>query len=304
MPGLSESCASGHDFRAFLLQLQNIQELSLVIGNFRLSPATFNFSPIRFPNLEYLGASVTSSSIFSWFETPLLVEVWLFCEKSRSHHGSTSTEEISSLIDRSSCRIRYLSLQCCCDEAARKIIKTLSSVEDFDTEERGLLSHLVRDIANAKEYIYLPKMRVFEVKSCPRRFIEVIENLYRLLEARGKESGIAPSSRNFVPLERLMIRVDWVECDCCSVFFALTCNNGRRCFDRALLDMFSWPSFSVTDVRSDKSNDGSITMKARALAAGTQIELTFYYPEGLGNSIYGNERYHRILEHSLLQELQ
>ena len=90
---------SVHEFRVFLLQLQNIQELALVINKFNLSHATFDLSPIRFPRLEHFDVSVTCSSVFSWLEIPLLSELSLYC--ALGFHDNISTEEISSLIDRS-----------------------------------------------------------------------------------------------------------------------------------------------------------------------------------------------------------
>ena len=44
-------------------------------------------------------------------------------------------------------------------------------------------------------------MRVLEVKSCPARFMRLVESLSRLLEVRGKHSGLSPSGCNAVPLE-------------------------------------------------------------------------------------------------------
>jgi hypothetical protein len=300
---LPEGFASGHELRAFLLELQNIKELALIIDESNLLPATFDFSPIRFPRLIYLGASVTCSRVFAWFETPLLDQLWLYCEP--SSHYEVSTEEISSLIDRSLCRISFLALRCCCEcnKTACEIMKALASVEVFSAEEYGGDSSLVMYyIGNLDRHIFLPNMRRLKVDTCRGRFGSVVGNISRILEARGKESGIALSSGNMVPLERLTIRMDWGRCGrsgCCPPY-ALEYYRGRIPLDKAVLDMFSWPSFSITNIQSYKSQDGSITMKACALAAGTPINLTFYYPKGLDDE---NERYHRILEHSLLQEL-
>ena len=59
--------------------------------------------------------------------------------------------------------------------------------------------------------------------------------------------------------------------------------------------MASWPSFSVTYVHGYQSKRQSITVNAHALAAGTLIDLTFYFP----NSLCFIEEYnicHSVLE--------
>jgi hypothetical protein len=233
---------------------------------------------------------------------PSLRYLRLDCE-----HGSLQDkvhiEEISSSINRLSSRIYQLKLQCCCKLVACGIMKTLSSVEDLRIMERGHLSCLVLVIANSKEYIYLPKMRILQVESCPGRFKELVKDLSRLLKARGKESKMALSRCDAVPIERLLIQMDWAACgrSCCWYLYRVR----KRHVDKALLNMSCcWPHFSVIDVQSGKSKDGRITMKAHAVAAGTLIDLNFLYPEEQWyESAYINERYHRILENSSFQEL-
>ncbi|KAF8653268.1 hypothetical protein AX14_008307 [Amanita brunnescens Koide BX004] len=126
------------------------------------------------------------------------------------------------------------------------------------------------------------------VTICPGGFEELVAELSCLLKVRSKGSITALPSCNIVPLEKLTIRIDWGYCDgdCCQVFY-----DELRTLDSSLEVMSSWPSFSLIHVHSDQGKKYPMTLNARALTAGTLIDLTFYY-----FNTEENCRYHRILE--------
>jgi hypothetical protein len=112
---------TSNELRAFQLQLQNVEDLQLTNPNLYIPFAglTGMFPPVRLTRLRSLELSVgLGSVVFSWFDPPFLERLWLdsqyltgdiFAELDAFREG------ISSLIDRSSCCIRQLTLEWCFD---------------------------------------------------------------------------------------------------------------------------------------------------------------------------------------------
>ena len=269
---ISGGFATGNELHAFLLPLQNVEDLQFTIPYFDIALANLKCPPVRLTRLQSLKLSVGVASVaFSWLETPFLERLLLDSQYLGISDAVACRKEITSLIGRSSCRIRQLTLESCFGEIARCLTYTLVGVEELYIMDFGQIPRIVRYIADRT---YLPKMRVFQVDCCPGCFRGLVADLSRLSKARSKESTES-STCDIAPLERLKIRVGW-DCEepCCTAF-----NCGSRTqIVSALQAISSWPSFSVTDVHSDQSNKWSITLNARALAAGTLIDLTFYRP--------------------------
>ena len=278
--------ASGNELRSFLLQLQNAEELRLATLQYDVAP--FKFPPVHLTRLRFLEVSVGFSGVFSWIEPPLLEHLSIDYDYGSFFDTGSCREELSSLIDRSSCHIRKLTLQCGDDELARNVMNALDSVEELCIENQEIAPCLVRIIANSNICIHLPNMQALNVTICPGGFEELVAELSCLLKVRSKGSITALPSCNIVPLEKLTIRIDWGYCDgdCCQVFY-----DELRTLDSSLEVMSSWPSFSLIHVHSDQSKKYPMTLNARALTAGTLIDLTFYY-----FNTEENCRYHRILE--------
>ena len=198
--------AAGNELRAFLLQLQNVEDPQSTIPNSKSPLADFKFPPVRLTRLRFLKLSVAFPGvIFSWFELPLLEHLWLdYCNCSNDNSDACQ-KEMTSLIDRSSCRIRQLTLECFFGKVARRIMKTLANVEEFYIKHLVLHPRIVRKIAYS---FYMPKIRVLQVNCCPGCFWGIAADLSRRLEVRSRESTTL-SAWDTVPLERLTIRVDW-----------------------------------------------------------------------------------------------
>src|SRR6266550_7914292 len=65
-------------------------------------------------------------------------------------------------------------------------------------------------------HVYLPKLRLFEMRYCPAHNIEELAAaISHLLEERGKGSKLAPASRDNALLEKLVIRLQW--CSSCGI---------------------------------------------------------------------------------------
>ena len=94
----------------------------------------------------------------------MLEHLWLdYCNCSNDNSDACQ-KELSSLIDRSSCRIRQLTLECFFGKVARRIMKTLANVEEFYIKHLVLHPRIVRKIAYS---FYMPKIRVLQVNCCP-----------------------------------------------------------------------------------------------------------------------------------------
>ncbi|KAF8688290.1 hypothetical protein AX14_003452 [Amanita brunnescens Koide BX004] len=275
--------ASGDELRSFLLQLQNAEELRLTTVQYGLAP--FKFPPVRLTRLRFLKVSMGFSGVFSWIEPPLLEHLSIDYDYHSFFDTGSCREELSSLIDRSSCHIRKLTLQCSDDELARNVMNALDSVEELCIENQEIAPSLVR-VANSHNCIYLPNMQVLNVTICPGGFEELVAELSCLLKVRSKGSVTALSS--IVPLERLAIRIAWGYCD---GYYCQAFNDELGTLDSSLEVMSSWPSFSVIHVHGNQSKKSPITLTARALMAGTLIDLTFYSFNAKENC-----RYQRILE--------
>lgn len=173
-------------------------------------------------------------------------------------------------------------------------METLASVEELYVKNLSSFPNIIWVISNR---MYLPKMQVLQVDCCPGCFGKLAADLSHLLEVRSKESTVLLAWAT-APLERITIRVDWIKRDGpCRA--ALSCESRTQLVESALQVMSTWPSLSVTNVHRDQSNKQSISLIVHALAAGTLINLAFYYPNSDSDDFM--EEYCRC--HSILEKM-
>lgn len=284
--------------RTFLLQLQNLEELLFYISDVKREFGIFKCPAVRFARLRHLVVSLVSPEIFSWFEAPLLEHLRVYYEPC-SHNSDHYNEELSSLVNRSSCHIRHLTLQNCEVEAAHNIMKVLTSVETLCIRTLVIgptyYPRLVRDIAKS-DGIYMPNLRVLQVPCCPRHFEELALAAFRLFKARNLQSSAIPGG--VVPLEKLMVSVDrsGSSCCCCRDF-----DKQSRAIDKALKVMCSWPSFSVTTLHNDPL---CLTLNVCALMPGAlanlNIDLFIHYPRDPKYYSTESRRHYNVLDRKRL----
>jgi len=209
------------------------------------------------------------------------------------YHG----EELSSFVRRSSCCIRRLTVQYCEVDIVRDIIEVLTDVEELCVDEMfeelpGDFLDFVQGMIHSHD-IHLPNLRVVQVPCCPGHFMELIPEAPFF----NRESGSAPVGPNIAPLEKLIVTVNRNNCGCgqCGVF-----NKASTDIDYALKVMCHWPSFSVICLNYDQRN---LILTLRALAAGTAVDLTIYYPSDPDEYEYYSEdsyKHYNILENKRL----
>ncbi len=288
-----------HRLRAFLLQLQNVEELRLTISYVKDGFGTLKCLPVRFARLKLLHASLLYPGVLSWFEAPLLEDVLMYCGPfSATYDPDECKEELSSLVHRSPCHIRHLTLQDCEVEVAHSLMKALTSVERLCVKDSIAHNYgplLVRDIAEAGG-IYLPDLRMLQVSSCPEYFQGYASSISCLFEARNIQPRLAPDSSDIASLERLVVTVDWtgLSCCCCGFFGKIT---KSRVIKNELKAICSWPSFSVTGLNTN-TNRWNPTLTVCASSAGALIDLTVYYPRGtraLSENYFEESRKHNSI---------
>ncbi len=215
--------------RTFLLQVQNLEELRFLIDDVKEEFGIFKCPSVRFPRLRLLEISVVFPGVFSWFEAPVLEHLLVHdCFDLDTYALRDYKEELSSFLHRSSCHVRHLTLQSCDIDVAEDIMVSLASVEELcikEAPEAGLgilLSCIIRGVAAPDGVVCLPNLRVLRVPCCLGQFGYAIIDADSLLKARNKESGSVPatSSTNIVPLEKVVVTVDWKHCwsSGCNVF--------------------------------------------------------------------------------------
>ncbi|KAF8332892.1 hypothetical protein F5887DRAFT_1173571 [Amanita rubescens] len=191
-----------------LFQLENIEELH-ILTTFRRITTPSPFPIIRLPGLRLLEISLTSAMMFSWFSAPLLEHLHIQSAGRASflHHDQHYKRELTSLIQRSSCRIRRLVLENCRTEEMRIVMKVLPSVEELSIIYLSSVA-IIQDVTGLDGYIYLPKLQVLQVTCKIQKkagaLLEHATTVFsRLLEARGK--GLSLVSHDIVPLEKFVL---------------------------------------------------------------------------------------------------
>ena len=171
------------ELQAFLSQLQNVEELGFVFDDAAVQCLSqCGCPPVHLPCLRFLEASIVHPGVFSWFQVPLLEHLSLGSVRwDPDSEGWVDLyhfqHEILSLVDRSSCRIRQLTLQYCDIEQIHSVMETLANVEELyikNPSERGVSAPYMRTIAESNDYSYLRNLRVLQVKS--RAFLGVEES--------------------------------------------------------------------------------------------------------------------------------
>ncbi|KAF8337163.1 hypothetical protein F5887DRAFT_1244620 [Amanita rubescens] len=288
--------ADRNELETFLLQLRNVEELRIAV--FRISfdsDVPGACLSVCFPRLKRLETTFSFSWMLSCFETPLLQYLWVCGSFNNINHRHEYKENLTSLVltslvHRSSCHIRRLTLQNCEVEVAYDIMEVLVSVEELYVEEMlctGIVNvpSLVQDIVDG----VLSNLRVLQVPCCAGQFEQVISAASRLFQTRNREPGSEPVVH---PLKRLAVTVGRVTCACGSCDFH---DIESRVIDKVLEDMCRRPSFSVISLNDNRWNR---TLTVRAVVAGTLIDLALCYGHYY-SYVYHSERsrrHYRILE--------
>ena len=212
-----------------LFQLENIEELHIITTFRRTTPP----SPLpikHLPGLRLLETPLAFATMLSWFTAPLLEHLHIHGDSHNTdNYFHWGQQELMSLIQRSSCRIRQLAFQNCSGrvEEMRMIMKALASVEELSINFLSSFT-IIQDITGLDGYIYLPKLQVLQVKCILRGDLgKYTATLFSyLLEARGK--GISLASQDIVPLKKFVL---WLTVE-------------GKCLDEALEVIYGWPSFA------------------------------------------------------------
>ncbi|KAF8332520.1 hypothetical protein F5887DRAFT_996708, partial [Amanita rubescens] len=290
--------ANSDALRSFLLQFQNVEELHFDVFFVDVDSDIPECPAVRFSRLKLFGISLAVSWMLSFFEAPILEHLSV-CDGFEDMNDHNHVEEILSFVQRSSCRIRRLSLQDCTADVAQNIMEVLDHVEGLSVEpyfdvQPGYAHCIIRDIADSGGIC--PNLQLLEVSCCPGYFDDVVLAATCVLSARCTESR---SRRSIVPLKKLIITVDWDGCNCghCSAL-----NKASGAIDTALKHMCLHPSFSVFSLDSDRWGR---TLTVHASIAGAQVDLTIHYPDDPNAYQYYSEqscRHISILESERTQE--
>ncbi|KAF8341034.1 hypothetical protein F5887DRAFT_428652 [Amanita rubescens] len=212
-----------------LFQLENIEELHIIISSIGVPRRRSPLPITRLPSLRLLEISLVFAMMFSWFTAPSLEHLHIhgcaeFCYN-WLHDEQPNEREITSLIQRSSCHIRRLILDDFRAKEMRILMKALASVEELAITYPMRTLDVIQDITGLEGCIYMPKMRVLQVRTHIVYEVEkTVTGISRFLEVRGKESSLP--SHNIVPLEKFVIWLTF-----------------KLFPDEVLEVMRSWPSF-------------------------------------------------------------
>jgi hypothetical protein len=165
----------------------------------------------HFPRLLFFQTTLGYFEVFSCFNAPSLQHLCIDNSYEEVAWTDRSWNGILSLVNRSTCSIRRLTLLQGTFGGAPVSLAALASVEELFIEcSSHVFPDFIRYIAGFDGTIYLPKLRVLKMKYCPEHNIEkFVVTISQFCEARGKDS---PAS--CVPLEQLAIQLQW----CSSLF--------------------------------------------------------------------------------------
>jgi len=194
--------------RQVLLLLQSVEELRFSTAH-DFSAPQMRWPAVRLARLRVLEITPFIPGLLSWFITPCLEHIQV---GSIGDHVNeeTYTEPISSLICRSSCHIRRLTIFYCGITELRMTMKALASVEELSIMA---FPCIIQCILGFDPCIYLPNLRVLQVichqSIDPEHDSEqLVAKISRFLEARHEGSGSA-LSRDIAPLEKLVLWLNW-----------------------------------------------------------------------------------------------
>jgi len=213
--GWEDYCRYGNELWTALLQLQNVETLELLgLPNFPASGVPLPQVSAQLPRLLLLETTLGFFGVFSQFIAPSLEHLRIDdchdCYNAYVLHRHWKA--IFSLINRSSCRVRRLTLHQGTFSGAPTMLEAFSSVEELIIEyPTSTFPTILRHIAGSNGDIYLPALRVLNMKYCPAHNIgELVATISQFLEARGSGSRLAPAS--CVPLKKLVIHLEWCSC--------------------------------------------------------------------------------------------
>ncbi|KAF8337194.1 hypothetical protein F5887DRAFT_985681 [Amanita rubescens] len=197
-----------------------------------------DFPAVHFPRLLLFQTTLGYFEIFSCFNAPSLQHLWIDNSYEDVAWSHRNWNGVLSLINRSTCSIRRLTLRQGTFSMAPVSLAVLASVEELFIIECS--SHtfpdIIRYIAGFDGTIYLPKLRVLKMKYCPGHNIEkLVVTISQFLEVRGKDSRLAPAS--CVPLEQLVIQLKW-----CSRFCSRGVSRDPEEIDKAMEVIRNFPS--------------------------------------------------------------
>ncbi|KAF8337198.1 hypothetical protein F5887DRAFT_238179 [Amanita rubescens] len=207
-----------NEWHAFLSQLKNVEILQLGVTGFRPSwTPPPPFPAVLLPRLSCLTMTLMYPEVFSWLTTPLLEHLRI---DDSLVHSEEYKNGISSLVNRSSCRIRRLTLLHGRTHAAPLMLEALTNVEELFVDGPAYaFPNIIQYIAGFNNHVYLPKLRLFEMRYCPAHNIEeLVAAVSRLLAGRGQGSNLTPESRNNALLEKLVIQLQW--CSSCGIYLS------------------------------------------------------------------------------------
>ncbi|KAF8339428.1 hypothetical protein F5887DRAFT_1284410 [Amanita rubescens] len=242
------------DWDAVLSQLRNVEELRYF--SYVGYPDSDPSSAIRLPHVRFLEAPmIYSGGLFDRFEMPLLEHLCLYGCMPRFVFAEEGWKaQMASLINRSSCRIRCLTLQFAGNKLTRDIAEMLStSIERLCIKDPfGEVIHpCIRFIADSDDGVHLPNLQELEVICCPGQVSKgCLATILYLLKVRGKASRLA---LGVVPLKKVTVQFKLRYCN-----LQAQCCGGLReeakieMLDKVMETMCSWSS--IADISFDKTH--------------------------------------------------
>ncbi|KAF8342463.1 hypothetical protein F5887DRAFT_1214838 [Amanita rubescens] len=208
--------------------------------------------PVHLDRLRVL--QISHPDALSWIEAPSLehLHVEQCFYDGRDRYG----EELLYFVQKSSCRIRQLTLQCCDVSTAFSIMKILTHVNKL-TITNCLVAHSSVMIRAIAKFDYMPNLRILEVACLRIGSKEVVDAIRSLLEMWNSESKI-------IPLEKIVVHLKWTRCK--GEYLILDEVNEA-----------SWPSFVDVEVVHWSSSRLSVTInifiaRRHRLASSNAVE--------------------------------
>ena len=209
---------------SILPALGNVEELWLT--SVSLDTVIPKCSPVRLTRLRIL--DISRPVVLSWIDAPSLEHLHVEAH-SRDRH--LYREQISSLVQRSSCHIRQLTLEGCDIRTATTIMDILTDVKKLSIVGSSVddSCSLFMDIAIS---IDLPVLEVLEMTVQPKdAAVKVVNSISHSL----KSCRWSGKSRT-IPLERVMVQLEWEDEE--ENFFVDIMGESWP----------TWPSFVATEV--------------------------------------------------------
>ena len=214
--------SEGRRIHSILPALRNVEELRII--SFPYDGAVSEVVPIHFDRLRAL--QLSHPDILPWIEAPsmerLHVEDRPYCTNKESDYS----EKILHFVQRSSCYIRYLTLQGCDVSTALSVMEILTHVNELSIIDPSvdLICAMIKAIAKFN-------LRVLEVTCYSRNVTKaIVDAISALLETWNSGSRIMPLQRITVVSKRLLP------------------GYGEQWFVLNDIQELSWPSFVAAEV--------------------------------------------------------